>query len=168
LEAAINIVEERAGDLEIRSKLFSFGQYKAGDQEEMLHTLFKKVSEVYSKCIGGNDANLGTLQMLTAIENRLEELFETIESLPPEKVGAAEKSKEKERRMRLREEKLEEQKLYQEDRMRRALERAQADPKKRNGKKLVFRSNPPVQKRKHRAASDKKNKDEEEMQYFFS
>ena len=31
----------------------------------------------------------------------------------------------------MREEKLEQQKLYQEDRMRRALERAQADPKKR-------------------------------------
>jgi hypothetical protein len=29
--------------------------------------------------------------MLAAIENRLEELFETIESLPPEKVEAAEK-----------------------------------------------------------------------------
>lgn len=31
------------------------------------------------------------LQMLAAIESRLEELFETIESLPPEKVEAAEK-----------------------------------------------------------------------------
>ena len=29
--------------------------------------------------------------MLAAIESRLEELFETIESLPPEKVEAAEK-----------------------------------------------------------------------------
>lgn len=34
-----------------------------------------------------------TLQMLTNIENRLEELFEEIESLPPEKVEAAEKVK---------------------------------------------------------------------------
>ena len=32
-----------------------------------------------------------TLQMLTNIENRLEELFEEIENLPPEKVEAAEK-----------------------------------------------------------------------------
>ena len=31
------------------------------------------------------------LQMLAAIESRLEELFETIESLPPEKVEQAEK-----------------------------------------------------------------------------
>ena len=40
-------------------------------------------------------------------------------------------AKEKERRMRLREEKMEEQRLAQEERLKRALERAQADPKKR-------------------------------------
>ena len=33
--------------------------------------------------------------------------------------------------MRMREEKLEQQKMHQEERMRKALERAQADPKKR-------------------------------------
>lgn len=92
-----------------------------------------------------------TLQMLAAIENRLEELFETMESLPAEKIEAAEKvreemqpisainffctflsqAKEKERRIRQREEKLEEQRQAQEERLRRAQERAQADPKKR-------------------------------------
>ena len=40
-------------------------------------------------------------------------------------------AKEKERRMRLREEKMEEQRVAQEERLKRALERAQADPKKR-------------------------------------
>ena len=40
-------------------------------------------------------------------------------------------AKEKERRMRLREEKMEEQRAAQEERLRRAQERAQADPKKR-------------------------------------
>jgi len=34
-----------------------------------------------------------TLQMLTNIENRLEELFQQIELLPPDKVEAAEKVK---------------------------------------------------------------------------
>lgn len=42
-------------------------------------------------------------------------------------------AKEKERRMRLREEKMEQQRLHQEDRVRRALERAQAEPKKKVG-----------------------------------
>ena len=69
--------------------------------------------------------------MLTTIENRLEELFESIESMPPELVADAEKAKEKERRMRLREEKIAAQKAHQEERVRKALERAKADPKKK-------------------------------------
>ena len=35
-----------------------------------------------------------TLQMLAAIENRMEELFELMETLPPEKIEAAEKVRE--------------------------------------------------------------------------
>ncbi len=69
--------------------------------------------------------------MLAAIEGKLEELFETIETLPADKIDAAEKSKDKERRMRMREQKLEEQRQHQEERLRRALERAQAAPTKR-------------------------------------
>lgn len=40
-------------------------------------------------------------------------------------------TKEKERRVRMREQKLEEQRHHQEERLKRALERAQADAKKR-------------------------------------
>ena len=47
-------------------------------------------------------------------------------------------AKEKERRMRLREEKMEQQRLHQEDRVRRALERAQAEPKKKVCDKVLF------------------------------
>ena len=70
--------------------------------------------------------------------------------------------------MRMREAKLEEQKLHQEERLKRALERAQADPKKTLGRKLVYRSDPPVLKRKKKDGDDKREKAEEEMQYFFS
>ena len=47
-------------------------------------------------------------------------------------------AKEKERRMRLREEKMEQQRLHQEDRVRRALERAQAEPKKKVRDEVLF------------------------------
>lgn len=57
----------------------------------MLRTLHQKVTEVYTRCIGGNEATISTLQMLTSIETRLEELFETVEGLPPERVETAEK-----------------------------------------------------------------------------
>ncbi|XP_065910899.1 cilia- and flagella-associated protein 100-like [Dysidea avara] len=168
LQAAIEREEEKGNDLEIKSKMFYYGEFKAEDQEMMLDALNKKVTEVYHKCIGGNEASINTLQMLTNIENRLEELFEEIESLPPEKVEAAEKAKEKERRLRQREEKLAEQRLHQEERLRRALERAQADPKKRMGRKLVYRSEPPMLKRKQQDAANKKDKEEEELQYYFT
>ena len=39
-------------------RLYSFGEFKAEDQEEMLHALDKKVAEVYTKSIGGNEASV--------------------------------------------------------------------------------------------------------------
>ena len=100
-------------------------------QEKLLEDLNHKVKEVYRRCLGDSDGNLGTLQMLTSIENRLEQLFELIELMPPEKVEQAEKMKDKERRQRLREEKMETQRALQEERVQRALERARAPVKKK-------------------------------------
>ncbi|CAH1266360.1 cilia- and flagella-associated protein 100-like isoform X3 [Branchiostoma lanceolatum] len=167
LKDTITREEEKAADLEMKSKMFSYGEFKAEDQEKMLQSLNKKVEEVYRACIGDNEANISTLQMLTNIENRLEELFEIIEMMPPERVEAAERAKEKERRLRLREEKLEQQRLHQEERVRRALERAQADPKKKRGRKLVFRSNPPITKSRHQRGKSRMDQEEEEREYFF-
>ncbi|XP_078595782.1 cilia- and flagella-associated protein 100-like isoform X1 [Branchiostoma floridae x Branchiostoma japonicum] len=167
LKDTITREEEKAADLEMKSKMFSYGEFKAEDQEKMLQSLNKKVEEVYRACIGDNEANISTLQMLTNIENRLEELFEIIEMMPPERVEAAERAKEKERRLRLREEKLEQQRLHQEERVRRALERAQADPKKKRGRKLVFRSNPPITKNRHQRGKSRMDQEEEEREYFF-
>lgn len=168
LNDAIAREEERAADLEMKSKMFSYGEFKAEDQEKMLAALNKKVEEVYRNCIGDNEANISTLQMLTNIENRLEELFENIEMMPPDRVEMAEKAKEKERRLRLREEKMEQQRLHQEDRVRRALERAQAEPKKKTGKPLMFRSEPPQTRKKQQDGDKKQDKEEEELKYFFS
>lgn len=71
--------------------MFSFGEFKQEDQDKMLVALNRKVADVYGACIGQNEANISTLQMLTNIENRLEELFEQIEMMPSDKVEAAEK-----------------------------------------------------------------------------
>ena len=60
-------------------------------QEKLLDDLNHKVKEVYRRCLGDADGDLSTIQMLTAIENRLEQLFEAIELMPPEKVEEAEK-----------------------------------------------------------------------------
>lgn len=105
--------------------------------------------------------------------------------------------------MRARAQKLEDQRLQQELRLRRMQERAQGGPKIRvssvaivgtgtqenllisnfslslplspslslssqMGRKLVYRSEPPVLKRKQKESKAQKEKEEEEMQYFFS
>ncbi|XP_052282892.1 cilia- and flagella-associated protein 100-like isoform X3 [Dreissena polymorpha] len=186
LNAQIKKEEKRAEELKIKAKMFSFGEWKQEDQEKNLAELNKKVEEVYRSCIGDNEANISltgttmssaedweivlfnTLQMLTNIENRLEELFEQIETMPQDKVEAAEKAKEKERRLKLREEKIEQQRLHQEERVRKALERAKAEPKKQTGRKLVFRSEPPRHKKKEDDRNDQQNKEEEELAYFFT
>eukprot|EP00040_Diaphanoeca_grandis_P019760 m.104612 g.104612 ORF g.104612 m.104612 type:complete len:488 (-) comp27579_c0_seq2:451-1914(-) len=136
-------------------------------QEEEMKILEAKVNTVYTECIGENEANISALQMLTNIENKLEELFEMIAKMPPEMVEAAEKAKEKQRRLRAREEKLEAQRLHQADRVRKALERAQAAPKKQTGKRLVYRSAPPKQKKNDEKRRGAKSEQEEEFRYFY-
>ncbi|MEE6502117.1 hypothetical protein FKM82_004414 [Ascaphus truei] len=168
LKVSIAREEERAADLELKSRVFAFGQYKSDDQDTMLSSLSSKVEEVYCACIGENRANLNALQMLMVIERQLEELMDNIEMIPPERIEIAEKAKEKERRLRLREEKIKQQKLHQEDRLRRALERAQADPKKTTGRKLMYRSDPPAMKLNIDKDQDKLDKEKEEALLFFS
>ncbi|XP_066554474.1 cilia- and flagella-associated protein 100 [Amia ocellicauda] len=168
LKDTIDRERERAAELELKARLFSYGQFKGEDQDDMMERLEKKVGEVYRTCIGDNEANLSALQMLTSIESRLDELFENIEMIPREKVQLAEKVKEKERRLRLREEKIKVQKQHQEERLRKALERAQADIKKAAGKKLMFRSQPPACKPKENKDQDITDKEKEEQLYFFT
>ncbi|KAM9326478.1 cilia- and flagella-associated protein 100 [Gastrophryne carolinensis] len=168
LKASIAQEEERAADLELKSRVFSFGQYKSEDQDKMLTSLSSKVEEVYRACIGENRANLNALQMLMVIEHQLEELLDNIEVIPKDRIEIAEKAKEKERRLRLREEKIKQQKAHQEERLRRALERAQADPKKTTGRKLMTRSDPPALKLKTDKDQDKIDKEKEEAMLFFS
>jgi hypothetical protein len=121
---------EKEADLKLKASYFNFGEFENEEQEHMLKELHDKVERVYINCIGSNEANITTLQMLTNIENRLEELFQRIEQMPPDKVEEAEKAKEKERRLKQREERIIEQKKNQEERIRKALERARAEPKK--------------------------------------
>ncbi|XP_045146086.1 cilia- and flagella-associated protein 100 [Echinops telfairi] len=161
--------EERAYELELKARVFHFGEYHGAQQDKLLESLNYKVLDVYRHCIGSHqDANLGTVQMLTIIEHQLGELLESLERVPPGKVEQAEKAKEKERRLRLREEKTQMQKLLQEERLRRARARAQADIKKKKGRKLVSRSKPPVLKTKKSSEHIFMDKDKEELILFFT
>ncbi|MBZ3883206.1 Coiled-coil domain-containing protein 38 [Sciurus carolinensis] len=124
--------EEKAAELELRSRLFSFGEFNSEHQEKLIDSLSKKINQVYRVCIG--DAEVGSLnavQKLVKVESRLVELSDLIESIPKESVDAIERMKQKERRQKLREEKMKEKQKYQEERLKAALERAVAQPKKK-------------------------------------
>ncbi|XP_014023517.1 cilia- and flagella-associated protein 100 [Salmo salar] len=159
---------ERAAELELRARLFNFGKYKSDDKEGMFDSLGAKVEEVYRVCVGDSEANLSTLQMLKAIESRLDELLENVEIVPKERLVLAERAKEKERRFRLRDEKMHQDKQHQEERLKRALKRAQADVKKTTGKKLMARSQRPARKLKTSQVYDISDKEKEEQLYFFT
>jgi hypothetical protein len=168
LQEEIRKEVEKEADLRIKASYFSYGKFKPEEQDQMLQELRKKVGGVYKNCIGENEANLDTLQMLTNIENKLEELFQRIEQMPAEKVEEAEKAKEKERRMKQRNERIEEQKKNQEERIRKALERARAEPKKPLGRRLMVRSKPPTKIKQDKRSNDQSNKNDEELAYFFT
>ncbi|XP_027449038.1 coiled-coil domain-containing protein 38 isoform X5 [Zalophus californianus] len=132
LKASCVREEEKAAELELRSRLFSFGEFKSDTQEKLIDSLSKKINQVYKVCIG--DADVGSLnpvQKLVKVESRLVELSDLIESIPKENVEAIERIKQKERRQKLREEKMKEKQKHQEERLRAALERAVAQPKKK-------------------------------------
>ncbi|XP_045079667.1 cilia- and flagella-associated protein 100-like [Coregonus clupeaformis] len=159
--------KERAAELELRARLFNFGKYKSDDQEGMFDSLGAKVEEVYRGCMGDSEANLSTLQMLKAIESRLDELLENVEIVPKERLVLAERAKEKERRFRMRDEKMRQDKQNQE-RLKRALERAQADVKKTTVKKLMARSQRLARKLKTSQVYDISDKEKEEQLYFYT
>ncbi|XP_023682622.2 cilia- and flagella-associated protein 100 [Paramormyrops kingsleyae] len=164
----IELEKERAAEMELKVQLFSFGNVKAEDQDTLLDSLVSKVEEVYRSCVGDSEANLSALAMLTTIESRLCELLESTELIPRERVLIAERAKEQERRLRLREDKLQQKKQHQEERMRRAMERSQAAIKKTTGKKLMFRSQPPAFKTKESTDAEVTDKEKEEYLYFFT
>ncbi|XP_052455301.1 cilia- and flagella-associated protein 100 isoform X1 [Carassius gibelio] len=175
LKAQIDIItdtiqkeKERAAELEMKAKLFSFEQYKPEDQDKTLDSLSRKVEEVYHCCVGETEANLTTLQMLTAIEEKLGQLLENADMIPKDQMSIAERAKEKERRMRLRDEKIFLQMKQQEERQKKALERSQAVIKKTSVKKLMPRSQPPVRKREANKKTEATDRENEEFLYFLS
>ncbi|XP_032202627.1 coiled-coil domain-containing protein 38 isoform X1 [Mustela erminea] len=231
LKASCEREEEKAAELELRSRLFSFGEFQSdtqkqelgqeatwrtiyfaqqfieilltanakftvekeaesflvpkhvtyqleriyqqlrrrSGQEKLIDSLSKKINQVYRVCIG--DADVGSLnpvQKLVKVESRLVELSDLIESMPKENVEAIERIKQKERRQKLREEKMKEKQKHQEERLRAALERAVAQPKKKLGRRLVYRSKPPsANKHELLLVKDTRTKSLED-EYFFT
>ncbi|XP_068838764.1 cilia- and flagella-associated protein 100 isoform X2 [Capricornis sumatraensis] len=169
LMTSITKEEETAAELELKARVFHFGEFKGDQEDKLLESLNCKVLDVYRHCVGGQqESSLGTVQMLATIEHQLDELLENLERVPPARIEQAEKAKEKERRLRLREEKAKLQKQLQEERLLRAQARAQAEVKKKRGRRLVCRSRPPALKTKEQSKHELMDKDREEQLFFFT
>jgi hypothetical protein len=167
LELAAVREEEKIEDLKLKCEMFSFGEFNQDDQEKLLKKFGKQVEEVYVNVVGDNDANITTLQMLTSIENMLGTLLDLMEEMPEEEVAEYEKKFEKERRARLREDKMREQEAMQKERVQRALERSQAAPRNQVGRRPVIRSEPPRVKVKMRKNKEQLSMEQQEYRYFF-
>ncbi|KAM6300827.1 cilia- and flagella-associated protein 100 [Aegotheles albertisi] len=166
LKSSIAEEEERVEDLKLKVHFLSSGEDKADDQDKTLTSLNKKVLEVYCHCIGENEANLQTLEMLMVIEKQLNDFLDNLESIPPAKIEQAKKARNKAQRIKLQEEKLRQQMQQQEERPQQALERAQATIKKQSSRRPVFHSNPPARKEKKKHIQEQM--DEEEQLYYFT
>lgn len=109
---------------------------------------------------------MSTLTMLTNIEHYMEDLFKQQTTLPQSYLLSAIKMKEKERRIKQRADKIEKQKLIQEQRIKKSLERAQAPIKQKDSKPIMFRSVLPKEIKKQQTIIKDQNKEEEELHYF--
>lgn len=133
-------------------------------QDSLLQELREKVKEVYRAC--GFDASKPTLQMLTDLEARLEELLSSIETMDPAYVARAEKEKEKQRRDRVREERLRQQQQAYEERLRKSMLRAQLPVHKKAGKQVMFRSRPLERKKRREQQNTDASEELADARYF--
>jgi len=136
---------ERATELQFFCETFAEGDNERGffDKDELLLTLRHYVRRVYrqSVCMSDIELNVDTLDMLTAIETRMEDLIDTEETMKPDEVRGAQRDLERVRRVKAKEDQETAKREHQKMRTKRALERLN-EAKATQGRKLMKRSTP--------------------------
>merc|ERR1719159_1797088 len=122
----------------IKSNFTSKSNIEAQNNE--LNKLNTKVKKVFRTCQSDSTGDPNTLQMLSIIEAKLEELLGFMEEADPEIVSHYERKKEIERRDRVREARKADLAKKNEDRLRASLLRSQAPVMRKTGKQIMFRS----------------------------
>jgi len=139
------------------SKLALSQKRGASEQDKLLHELAEKVMEVHAACGHDTDHDPDTLQMLGAIEAKLEEylaaLDEAEESGQAGMLKTLEQGKERDRREFVRKQRKEGTDKKIADRLVTSLQRSQMPIHKKVGKQLMFRS-PPLEKTKRVVEED--------------
>ena len=167
LEQAIALEEQK--EKELMAKVTAHSLFnEEGKQDEYFKMLSTVIADVYKKIFNENPVTSDPLKNLASIENRLEELFQEIDLMDPQRLQEAEKAKEKERRIRLREQKKLEEERAIEEKKRKAALRAKEPPRKHLGRPVAERSRPPESKKADKDNINKTNQEEEELAYYFT
>lgn len=144
LEAHIHDEKEQS-DL-IRQSLSQ--KNRASEQDQLLHELAEKVMEVHAACGHDTDHDPDTLQMLGAVEAKLEDYLQHLDEAEAgdqvQRLKELEFKKEKERREFVREMKKEAIDRKIEERLKTSLKRSQQPVHRKVGKQIMYRS-PPLQ-----------------------
>ncbi|XP_054243580.1 cilia- and flagella-associated protein 100 [Indicator indicator] len=156
--------EEKIADLKHKADEQVYPESK----DKMLESLEKKVREVYSHCTGESGADLQIEQMLMVIEKQLYDSLDKLERVSPAKLKPLLKAKQKEWRLRLREEKLRQQKQQEEERLKKILEKSLSAVKITTGKRTMFRSKLPALKKQQKQNQEQMEKEKEEQLYYFT
>ena len=120
------------------------------------------------RCGIGDDATSGTLMMLANIEHKLEENLAAIERMPQEEVEKAEKEREKDRRARVRAEKLAAQEEARRAKINKSIQQSLAPVQKKTGKPVMFRAPPLVTRKRDKDVKEERNEDEEDLREFLT
>lgn len=162
LMSQINIEEKKAREMKNKS----LGREGDKDQELLLNQLTSKIKNVYTSCGFDASANPSTLTMLTELEAKLDDLLSKMDEMDKEYVMAAEKEKEKQRRDKVRAERLRIQDEEIQKRLKKAMDRAQMPIQKKTGKVVMFRS-APSHSRKRKKPEDVNDQEKiNEARYF--
>lgn len=125
---------------------------RASEQDQLLHELAEKVMEVHAACGHDTDHDPDTLQMLGAIEAKLEEYLAALDEAEDSgQAGTVNKEiarAERERRDFVRQQRKEATERKIEERLKTSLKRSQQPIHRKVGKQIMFRSPPLEQARK--------------------
>jgi hypothetical protein len=163
LKAKIRVENDKAAALRRRAS----ANVVAGTQQKLLAGLDEKIASVYAACGLDPDTQTDPLDRLRDIEQWLETLLASIQTMDTVKVEAAEKKKNAERREQIRAIKKEEQQRLYEERLAKSTARAKAEVVKQSGKQLMFRS-PPIRKKKKKEDVEEIDEEAEELKRFFT
>ncbi|XP_012710648.3 cilia- and flagella-associated protein 100-like [Fundulus heteroclitus] len=130
----------------LRKQVQLHNSLKTQDQDIMLEALSRKVTEVHSCCVESRPLNLATLEKLCSIEYRMVGLLQQIENIPEDMFQTLWKIKDSERKARLHEQKLLEEREKQKEKMNNCMRRVYREAKRYTGRKLMQRCIP-VQKK---------------------